>query len=63
MKHKPEDMNEHKEFIEWVKQERANFVTQYWEFYPTAKQRVIAENLLVAYDQMVESLEKILKGV
>ena len=50
-----------KEFADYLKNARKEFVRKFWLMYPEAKQRVIAEDLLIAYDQMSERL-KILKA-
>lgn len=44
------------EFLEYARVERNEFVTKFWKMYPEAEQRVVAENLLITYDQLRERL-------
>ena len=43
-----------KEFADYVTNSRNEFVRKFWLMCPEAKQRVIAEDLLIAYDQITE---------
>ena len=46
-----------KEFADYVKNARKEFIAKFWKMYPDAKQRVIAENMLIAYEQMAEKFQ------
>jgi hypothetical protein len=45
-----------KGFANYIKKARREFITKFWKMYPDVKNRVIAENILIAYDQMAERL-------
>jgi hypothetical protein len=45
------------DFIEYMRQARNEFVKKVWEIWPDAKERVIAENLLICFDQMREKIK------
>lgn len=44
-------------FLEFIQQSRNEFVKRFLELNPDARQRVIAENLLICFDQMHELLK------
>ncbi len=44
-------------FLAFIQQQRDEFVNEYWQHHTSARQRVIAENLLIAYDQMHEIIK------
>ena len=45
------------EFLKYCKQERREFVNKFIQTKPNKKERVIAEDLLIAYDQLMEQNE------
>lgn len=53
---KTSPITKHKWFLNYLKRERAAFSRHFYN-HPTAD-RVAAENLLIAYDQMVELISK-----
>lgn len=57
-----EEKNDTMEFIRYCKREKSAFVKEYWEEEQNViKKRVCAENLLIAFDQLIDRLLKISK--
>lgn len=48
-----------KEFDDYVQESRNEFVTNFWKQWPNAKERVVAENLLICFDQMRDRLKNL----
>lgn len=40
------------EFFAYLDNERSQFVIKFWQLFPDVEQRVVAENLLLAFDQL-----------
>lgn len=46
------------DFIEYCKEARREFVNKFMRTYPTSSERVMAEDLLIAYDQLMQRHEE-----
>jgi hypothetical protein len=49
-------MKDAEQFALYIHTSRNEFVKKFWEEYPNAKQRVMAEDLLICFDQMHERI-------
>lgn len=52
----PAQREDQKGFLEYADSARAKFVNDFWGLFPEGNQRVIAENLIICFDQMKERL-------
>ena len=51
------------EFLKYCKQERREFVNKFIQTKPDTKERVMAEDLLIAYDQLMEQNEEMIDAL